>query len=68
MRYLLALFLPWLTFFTMGKIWQGLICIFLQITILGWIPATLWAFFSISDYNRKQEMDRLIETIRVSKN
>jgi uncharacterized membrane protein YqaE (UPF0057 family) len=67
MRYLLALFFPWLAFFTMSKVGQGLICLFLQITVLGWIPATLWAFFSISDYNRKLEMDRLIDTIKVSK-
>ena len=63
MRYLLALFIPWLTFFTMGKVVQGVFCLFLQITVIGWLPATIWAFFVISEYNRKQENDRLINAI-----
>jgi len=63
MRYLLALFLPWLTFFTIGKPIQGIICLLLQITILGWSPASIWAFFTISDYNKQKETDRLIHAI-----
>lgn len=62
MRYILALFCPWLTFFTMGKIFQGFLCLILQITIIGWLPATIWSFFSISEYNRKKENDRLIKS------
>lgn len=62
MRYILALFCPWFTFFTMGKIFQGVLCLLLQITIIGWLPATLWAFFSISDYNKKIENDKLIRS------
>ena len=42
MRYILALFLPWLTFFTMGKPIQGILCLLLQITLIGWLPATIW--------------------------
>lgn len=67
MRYLLALFIPWLTFFTMGKVIQGVLCLILQITVIGWLPATIWAFFVISDYNRKQENDRLINAINKNK-
>lgn len=51
MRYVLALFFPWLVFFTMGKTWQGILCLVLQLTILGWLPATIWAFISIHNYN-----------------
>ena len=64
MRYLIALFFPWLVFFTMGKVFQGFLCLILQLTIIGWFPATIWAFFSISDYNRAKENDRLIEAIK----
>lgn len=63
MRYIIALFCPWFVFFTMGKLFQGLLCLFLQITIIGWLPATIWSFFSISDYNRKKENDRIIDAI-----
>jgi uncharacterized membrane protein YqaE (UPF0057 family) len=64
MRYLLALFLPWLVFFTMGKVIQGIICLVLQITVIGWLPATIWAFMSISDYNRKKDTDRIVNAIK----
>ena len=43
MRLLIALFLPWLTFFTIGRPISGLVCLVLQITLLGWIPATIMA-------------------------
>ncbi len=59
MRYLIALFLPWLSFFTMGKMIQGIICLVLQLTLIGWLPATLWAFASISSYHTNKRFDSL---------
>ena len=53
MRYLLALFFPWLTFFTMGKIVQRFLCLVLQITLIGWVPATIWSFIVIHRYNNR---------------
>lgn len=67
MRYVLALLCPWLVFFTIGKVFSGVLCLILQVTLIGWLPATIWAFFSISDYNRKKENDRLINAINKSK-
>ena len=63
MRYIIALFLPWLVFFTMGKVGQGILCLFLQITVVGWLPATIWAFISISNYNADKRTDRVIQAI-----
>lgn len=57
MRLLIALFLPWLLFFTIGRPMAGIICLILQITILGWIPAAIWAVYSLSQY----KTDRKIE-------
>lgn len=62
MRYLIALFVPWLAFFTMGKLISGFLCLLLQITIIGWLPATIWAFISISGYEARQT-DRLVRAI-----
>ncbi|MHB0983610.1 MAG: YqaE/Pmp3 family membrane protein, partial [Thiobacillus sp.] len=28
----------------------GLFCLILQITIIGWLPATIWAVFALSQY------------------
>ena len=43
MRLLIALILPWLTFFTIGRPIAGIICLLLQITLIGWLPAAIWA-------------------------
>lgn len=50
MRLLIALFLPWLTFFTIGRPIAGIICLLLQITLIGWLPATIWAVYAVSLY------------------
>ena len=63
MRYVLALFFPFAVFFTMGKIGQGIVCLILQITIIGWLPATIWAFISIAGYHADQRTDRIVNAI-----
>ena len=41
MRLLLAIFFPFLAFFTIGRPFAtGIICLILQITVLGWMPAS----------------------------
>ncbi len=63
MRYLLALFFPFMVFFTMGKVGQGIICLILQLTLIGWLPATIWAFVSIAGYHADKRTDRLEKAI-----
>ncbi len=59
MRYLIALFLPWLTFFTMGMPFSGAVCLILQLTVIGWLPATIWAFFATNNYYAEQRDNAL---------
>ena len=66
MRYLLALFFPWAVFFTMGKVGQGIICLILQCTIIGWLPATIWAFVSIGGYHADKRTDRIVAAVSPS--
>lgn len=61
MRLLIAFIFPWLTFFTIGRPFAGVLCLFLQITILGWIPATIWAVYALSQYNTDQKIQRVIQ-------
>jgi uncharacterized membrane protein YqaE (UPF0057 family) len=63
MRYLLALFFPWAVFFTVGKVGQGFLCLILQITLIGWLPATIWAFVTIGSYNADKRTDRIIAAL-----
>ena len=56
MRLLIALLLPWLLFFTIGRPLAGIICLILQITLIGWIPAAIWAAYALSQYNTDQKI------------
>ena len=62
MRLILALLLPWLQFFTIGRPFAGLLCLFLQITVIGWIPAAIWSVYALSQYTT----DRKIASLRRS--
>jgi uncharacterized membrane protein YqaE (UPF0057 family) len=56
MRLFLAIFFPFISFFTIERPLAGIICLILQITILGWIPAALWAVYSLSQYNTDKKL------------
>jgi uncharacterized membrane protein YqaE (UPF0057 family) len=56
MRFLIALILPWLTFFTIGRPIAGIVCLVLQITLIGWLPAAIWAVYSLSQYNTDKKI------------
>ena len=51
MRYLIAVLLPPLAFFTMGMPLSGLFCLLLQVTLIGWLPAAVWACFAVSHFH-----------------
>ena len=57
MRLLIAIFLPFLSFFTIGRPLTGILCLILQITVIGWLPAAIWAVYALNQY----ETDRKIE-------
>jgi uncharacterized membrane protein YqaE (UPF0057 family) len=63
MRYVIAFFFPWLSFLTIGKIGRGFLCLALQLTIIGWLPAVIWAVASVGGYNADKRTDRLVNAI-----
>ena len=60
MRLLLAIFLPWLQFFTIGRPFAGIICLLLQITVIGWIPAAIWSVYALSEYKTDRKIARSV--------
>jgi uncharacterized membrane protein YqaE (UPF0057 family) len=60
-RLLIALFLPWLTFFTIGRPVAGFFCLLLQVTLIGWIPATIWAVYALSQYKTDRKIERALK-------
>jgi len=59
MRLLVALIVPFLLFFTIGRPVAGLICLALQFTIIGWLPAAIWAVYALSQYKTDQKIAAL---------
>lgn len=55
-RLFFAIFLPFVAFFTIGRPIAGIICLILQLTVLGWIPAALWAVYSLNQYKTDQKI------------
>lgn len=60
MRLLLALFLPFALFFTIGRPITGVICLLLQLTLIGWIPAAIWAVYALSQYKTDKKIEKAL--------
>jgi uncharacterized membrane protein YqaE (UPF0057 family) len=60
MRLLIALLLPWLAFFTIGRPFAGIICLILQITLIGWLPATIWAVYALGQFETDRKIERML--------
>ena len=56
MRLLLAIFLPFVVFFTIGRPLAGIVCLILQVTLIGWLPAALWAVYALSQYDTDKKI------------
>ena len=60
MRLLIALLLPWLGFFTIVRPIAGVICLILQLTLIGWIPAAIWAVYSLGQYKTDKKIEKAL--------
>ncbi|CAN5224810.1 YqaE/Pmp3 family membrane protein [soil metagenome] len=60
MRLLLAILLPFSVFFTIGRPVAGIVCLVLQITLIGWIPAAIWAVYALSQFNTDRKIERAL--------
>ncbi|MDN5395688.1 MULTISPECIES: YqaE/Pmp3 family membrane protein [Chryseobacterium] len=61
---LLAILLPFLSFMFRGKILTGIICLILQITVIGWLPAAIWAVLSLNNARADRRNDKLIRAMK----
>lgn len=60
MRLILAIFLPFLSFFTIGRPFSGILCLILQFTLIGWLPAAIWATYALSQYKTDKKIAKAI--------
>jgi uncharacterized membrane protein YqaE (UPF0057 family) len=64
MRLIIAIVLPFLVFFTIKRPIQGVFCLLLQLTMIGWIPATLWAIYGLSQYKTDKKLADLERKVK----
>ena len=62
MRIILAIFLPWVQFFTIGRPIAGIICLLLQISLVGWIPAAIWSVYALSQYKTDKKIEKAVKS------
>lgn len=67
MRYVIAFFLPWLSLLLQGKILSGIICLLLQITLIGWVPAFIWAITSLNRMYADRRTREIINAVKQGK-
>ena len=56
---LIAVLFPSLSFLLRGKILTAILCFLLQIIVIGWIPASIWAVASLLDERNKKRINKL---------
>lgn len=63
MKYIIAILIPWFSLMTRGKFWTGLLCLALQFTMIGWIPASIWALANIQKAEADKRTNEIIKAI-----
>ncbi|CAB4166895.1 Proteolipid membrane potential modulator [uncultured Caudovirales phage] len=61
---LMAILLPPIAFFMVGKPIQGVISLLLCVTVLGWIPAAIWAVLVVNSAHADRRHQELLEAQR----
>jgi uncharacterized membrane protein YqaE (UPF0057 family) len=61
--YLVAVVLPPLAVLLAGKPFQAIISFILQLTLIGWAPATIHALFVVNNYYADRRANRMIKAI-----
>ena len=58
-----AVLLPWLALLLIGRVFQAILCLVLQVTVLGWIPAALWAVVVVQDDRRERQYQEMLRVL-----
>jgi len=61
---LIAILFPWLSFFLRGRILRGILCLLLQCTLIGWLPAAIWAVADLQNRRAEKRTRRMVRAMR----
>ena len=59
-----AVLLPWLALLLSKRFFQAAFCLGLQLTVLGWIPAAIWAVLVVNDDKRERQYREMLRVLR----
>ncbi|HBK07412.1 MAG TPA: YqaE/Pmp3 family membrane protein [Acetobacteraceae bacterium] len=59
-----AILLPWLALLVSGRFLPGFLCLILQVTVLGWVPAALWAVLVVNEDRRERQYQEMLRILR----
>ena len=54
---LFAILLPGISMIFRGHIFTGILCGILHLTLIGWIPAAIWAVYALNQYKTDRKID-----------
>ncbi|MDE1569545.1 YqaE/Pmp3 family membrane protein [Aquabacter sp. L1I39] len=66
MIYAVAVLLPFLALMLRGRVLQGILCLVLQVTLIGWLPAAIWAVVVVNNDNEERRHRELLASINSS--
>lgn len=60
----LAILLPGISFIVRGKSNLGIACLIMQVSLIGWIPAAIWAYSSLGEDMKKQRVEKVLKSVK----
>lgn len=55
---------PFVAFAVLGRFGASFVCLLLQLTILGWVPAAAWASRALEDHQDQIQLQRAMDQRR----
>lgn len=59
-----ALLFPGISMIMRKRNNAGILCIFLQLTLIGWIPAAAWACSTFDEDMKKQKVEKVLKSVK----
>jgi uncharacterized membrane protein YqaE (UPF0057 family) len=59
-----AVLMPFLALLLDGRLFQAAFCLGLQLTLIGWIPAAIWAVITVNRSARDRRYREMVHRVR----
>ncbi|MDP1684223.1 YqaE/Pmp3 family membrane protein [Hydrogenophaga sp.] len=60
MKLLVAMVFPWIVFLAIKRPLACLLCLLMQLTLIGWIPAVIWSVCALGQYRADLKIERVL--------